>query len=68
MDVIKTRVMLNEEAYRPSMLQMGKQVYKEGGIQKLFSGVVPRTIWMGIGGYVFFFAYEFSNQFTRKFF
>ncbi|KAE9554851.1 hypothetical protein FO519_001966 [Halicephalobus sp. NKZ332] len=68
LDVVKTRVMLNEGPERPSMLSMMKHVYREGGIQKLFSGVVPRTIWMGIGGYVFFFAYEFSNQLTRKFF
>uniref|UniRef100_A0AC34RJ77 S-adenosylmethionine mitochondrial carrier protein n=1 Tax=Panagrolaimus sp. JU765 TaxID=591449 RepID=A0AC34RJ77_9BILA len=68
LDVAKTRIMLYEGKDHPTTLSMLKRVYKEGGMTKLFSGTVPRTLWMGIGGYVFFFAYEFTNQMTHKFF
>jgi len=30
----------------------------EGGMKKFFSGVVPRTLWIGLGGCVFFGSYE----------
>lgn len=33
-----------------------------GGFRVLFSGVGPRTAWIGIGGFVFFGAYEFSKK------
>lgn len=31
---------------------------KVEGVEGLFAGFVPRTIWMGLGGFVFFGAYE----------
>jgi solute carrier family 25 (mitochondrial S-adenosylmethionine transporter), member 26 len=33
-----------------------------GGFRVLFSGVGPRTAWIGIGGFVFFGAYEFAKK------
>jgi solute carrier family 25 (mitochondrial S-adenosylmethionine transporter), member 26 len=35
-----------------------KSLYAEGGIRVLFSGVQPRVMWISIGGFVFFGAYE----------
>ena len=35
-----------------------RSLYAEGGIPLLFSGVVPRVMWISIGGFVFFGAYE----------
>ena len=33
-------------------------IYKEKGIKGLFAGLIPRTLWMSIGGAVFFGVYE----------
>jgi len=33
-------------------------VMHERGIRGLFAGVVPRTLWISIGGFVFFGCYE----------
>lgn len=37
-------------------------IYKEEGFKVLFSGVVPRTIWISLGGAIFFGAYEAAKQ------
>uniref|UniRef100_A0A7E4W4T4 S-adenosylmethionine mitochondrial carrier protein n=2 Tax=Panagrellus redivivus TaxID=6233 RepID=A0A7E4W4T4_PANRE len=68
LDVAKTRVMLYQGPDRPSALKMLRQVYTQEGPAKLFAGAVPRTIWMGVGGYVFFFAFEFSQQLSLHLF
>uniref|UniRef100_A0AC34FEN8 S-adenosylmethionine mitochondrial carrier protein n=1 Tax=Panagrolaimus sp. ES5 TaxID=591445 RepID=A0AC34FEN8_9BILA len=68
LDVVKTRVMLYEGAKRPSAISTFTNIYQNEGVAKLFSGIVPRTLWMGIGGYIFFFAYEFSLQTTHRLF
>jgi len=40
----------------------GSAPAKTGGFRVLFSGVGPRTAWIGIGGFVFFGAYEFAKK------
>jgi solute carrier family 25 S-adenosylmethionine transporter 26 len=35
-----------------------KKVYAEEGWRNLFLGVKPRVMWIGIGGFVYFGAYE----------
>lgn len=39
-----------------------KRVYSEGGVKALFAGVQPRVMWISIGGFVFFGAYEFTKS------
>ena len=67
-DVIKTRYQLSTEA-KPSLWKETKALYQEGcaenptapvrgGTSKFFLGVVPRLGWIGIGGWVFFGAFE----------
>uniref|UniRef100_A0A914YL24 S-adenosylmethionine mitochondrial carrier protein n=1 Tax=Panagrolaimus superbus TaxID=310955 RepID=A0A914YL24_9BILA len=68
LDVVKTRVMLYEGVKHASAISMFTKIYQNEGIAIFFSGIVPRTLWMGIGGYIFFFAYEFSLQTTHRFF
>ena len=34
----------------------------KGSPKVLFAGVVPRTFWIGIGGFVFFGAYEKAKR------
>ena len=41
-------------------------VYHEGGLPHLFSGVVPRVLWIGVGGGVFFGAYEISKKWMAE--
>jgi len=60
LDVVKTRQMLGQGA--GSGLATAKMVYGEGGPKALFAGVAPRTFWIGLGGFVFFYAYEKSVQ------
>ncbi|KAK3775548.1 hypothetical protein RRG08_048184 [Elysia crispata] len=61
LDVAKTRVMLAE---RGSMEAQGhmttvlKQVASEKGLQGLFAGIVPRVMWISIGGAIFLGVYE----------
>ena len=37
-------------------------IYREEGVNALFSGVVPRVMWISIGGAVFFGAYETAKK------
>ena len=62
LDVAKTRIMLadagSEIAKKQSILYTLGRVWQEFGIKGLFAGVVPRTLWISIGGAVFFGVYE----------
>ena len=63
LDVLKTRTMLNiHHDERPSL----KNIWREGNIKSLFSGAVPRVLWVSIGGFVFFGVYEKIIQLTNK--
>ncbi|VDK53339.1 unnamed protein product [Anisakis simplex] len=64
LDVAKTRIMLHEGCKRIGILPTLRTIATEGGIEKLYSGILPRTIWMGLGGFIFFGAYEVTLQFT----
>ncbi|XP_050727528.1 S-adenosylmethionine mitochondrial carrier protein-like [Eriocheir sinensis] len=61
LDVAKTRIML---AHHESITAKGniktvlRTVYKQQGLSGLFAGVVPRTLWISVGGAVFFGVYE----------
>ena len=61
-DVAKTRIMLakseSEMATKESLKFAIGVIYKEKGIKGLFAGLIPRTLWMSIGGAVFFGVYE----------
>ena len=45
-------------AKKGSILYAVSRVFQEKGIKGLFAGVVPRTLWISIGGAVFFGVYE----------
>ena len=65
LDVAKTRIMLadagSEIATKQSISYTLGRVWQEFGIKGLFAGVVPRTLWISIGGAVFFGVYEKSR-------
>ena len=61
LDVIKTRLMLGEDKhgikYKNAADVFGR-VMREEGWKTLFSGIQPRVMWISIGGFVFFGAFE----------
>ncbi|OBZ69004.1 putative mitochondrial carrier protein PET8 [Grifola frondosa] len=64
LDVLKTRVMLDlrdpTKHNLPSLPARFKQIYTVEGVRALFSGVVPRTLWISAGGAVFLGVYEWT--------
>lgn len=62
LDVIKTRTILSkhqeELVHYASPWNAVIKLWKEGGIKRLYAGVIPRTIWISLGGFIFFGAYE----------
>lgn len=61
LDVVKTRLMLGADkegnAYKHAMDVLQRTVAEEGPTS-LLRGIQPRVMWISIGGFVFFGAYE----------
>lgn len=66
LDVIKTRVMLSEAPV--SSYDAFLHIRRFEGVAKLFAGTAPRTLWMGFGGFIFFFAYELTMSVSYQLF
>ncbi|KAF5317545.1 hypothetical protein D9619_013146 [Psilocybe cf. subviscida] len=63
LDVLKTRVMLDTRTSSkelPSLAARLRSIYVNEGPKALFSGVVPRTLWISAGGAVFLGVYEWA--------
>lgn len=61
LDVIKTRLMLGADKDGKLYVGVGDVVRRtasEGGFTVFWSGLQPRVMWISIGGFVFFGAYE----------
>ncbi|KPM03758.1 S-adenosylmethionine mitochondrial carrier protein-like protein [Sarcoptes scabiei] len=64
LDVAKTQIMLgnfgaqNEIASPKNYLQTFKIIYSTRGFKGLFSGAIPRSIWISFGGAIFLGGYE----------
>ncbi|KAJ2002141.1 S-adenosylmethionine transporter [Coemansia thaxteri] len=63
LDVVKTRVMLSTKGMGAHLEYSGivstlSRIAREEGMRALFSGIVPRTIWISVGGFVFLGSYE----------
>ena len=59
-DVVKTRLMTQQAGvplYRGVLATM-RRVAQEEGVAALFSGTVPRVLWISLGGAIFFGGYE----------
>ncbi|XP_054722288.1 S-adenosylmethionine mitochondrial carrier protein-like isoform X3 [Uloborus diversus] len=64
LDVAKTRIMLANKgalAAEGDIFPVIKEIYREEGFKSLFSGMLPRVLWISIGGAIFFGAYEKSK-------
>lgn len=66
LDVIKTRIMLAESMHKTKPYNLPwhglRQLYLEGGLKKMFAGAGPRTLWISVGGFLFFGAYEKTSS------
>ncbi|GBG26313.1 S-adenosylmethionine mitochondrial carrier protein [Hondaea fermentalgiana] len=61
LDVVKTRLMLGSDPKGvpyDGALSTLQRVVRDEGAGKLMAGVGPRVFWIGIGGFVYFFAYQ----------
>lgn len=71
LDVVKTRLMLGSDKsgkpYANAMDVLRRSVSEEGA-SVLLQGIQPRVMWISIGGFVFFGAYEgFKSMLLRAF-
>jgi len=57
-DVIKTRIMTSEKSISCVVCEL-----KQDGFAKCFAGVLPRTVWMGLGGFLWLGTYDFIRNF-----
>ena len=61
LDVVKTRYQIGYSASNvryESSSHVVKLLLEEEGARAFMKGVEPRVVWIGIGGFVFFGAYE----------
>lgn len=62
LDVIKTRLMLGRDRHGRVVYTTPwntcRRILQEEGPAKLWSGIGPRTAWIGLGGFIFFGVYE----------
>jgi len=69
LDVLKTRIMLDtrdrSHASYPSVWTRAYHIYAKEGVNALFAGVLPRTMWIAAGGAVFLGMYEWSIGIIR---
>jgi|EP00979_Chaetoceros_neogracilis_P000770 solute carrier family 25 S-adenosylmethionine transporter 26 len=69
LDVIKTRLMIGQDkngiAYK-NAIDVGRRIIKEEGRRTFLSGIEPRVMWISIGGFIFFGAYEEYRSFSMS--
>jgi len=69
LDVVKTRLMVQGAGGSVKYLgiQHGIQtILKEEGAAALFAGILPRVIWISLGGAIFFGGYEGAKKFLLR--
>ncbi|XP_037947495.1 S-adenosylmethionine mitochondrial carrier protein homolog isoform X2 [Teleopsis dalmanni] len=65
LDVVKTRIMLAEQgsaAVKLNILRLLRNIHRERGISGLFAGIVPRVLWITLGGAFFFGFYDLTTR------
>jgi solute carrier family 25 S-adenosylmethionine transporter 26 len=69
LDVVKTRVMLGSDGrgvpYRGAA-DVVRRLSSEEGYSVFLSGIQPRVLWISVGGFVFFGAYETYRSFLMS--
>lgn len=67
-DVVKTRIMLSDSSPRPGITATLAKIWTTSGYRGLYAGVLVRSVWTGIGGFIFFGAYEVAMLLTENLF
>nr|XP_004225486.1 S-adenosylmethionine mitochondrial carrier protein-like [Ciona intestinalis] len=65
LDVAKTRIILaqtNDSAAAGNILPVLREVWSTGGARALFAGVLPRVVWISVGGFVFLGMYDTTKS------
>ena len=61
LDVIKTRLMIGKDKHGveyKNAMDVASRILREEGWRRFFIGIEPRVMWISIGGFVYFGAYE----------
>lgn len=58
LDVLKTRLMLERD--KVGAVVMARRIVRESGVSVFFKGLGPRTMWIGIGGWLFLGSYQWA--------
>jgi len=66
LDVAKTRIMLAPLEARLSFVQMTRAIVTNEGVRGLFAGVVPRGLYLSLGGMVYLGAYNGVVNYFRN--
>lgn len=69
LDVIKTRLMLRVDSSGvpySGPASTFKRIVAREGFGALFSGVGPRTLWIAIGGFIYFGVYSTTSELLKK--
>ncbi|KAL4400328.1 S-adenosylmethionine transporter [Malassezia pachydermatis] len=70
LDVIKTRIMLAKASadvhVDTRILSTLRAILAQGGPRALFAGVVPRTLWIGLGGAVFLGTFDATAKMIEE--
>ncbi|XP_071947985.1 mitochondrial S-adenosylmethionine carrier protein-like isoform X1 [Antedon mediterranea] len=69
LDVAKTRIMLAEQGSKTAdgnIFYVIQDVWHTNGFKGLYAGIVPRVMWITIGGAIFFGAYEKTKNVLIK--
>ncbi|TPX36150.1 hypothetical protein SmJEL517_g01410 [Synchytrium microbalum] len=63
LDVVKTRIMLSNKTGKesPTIVSTFSHILREEGWGRLFSGIVPRVLWISLGGSIFLGVYEVAK-------
>jgi solute carrier family 25 S-adenosylmethionine transporter 26 len=65
-DVVKSRLMTNTlKTKSKTFRQWFVYIYKEEGILAYFKGWIPRTIYLGMNGFVYFLMYFSLLKYTK---
>ncbi|XP_047146408.1 mitochondrial S-adenosylmethionine carrier protein isoform X1 [Hydra vulgaris] len=61
LDVAKTRIILAQNTCLKTSsnpFRVVVQIFKNEGIKGIFAGIVPRVVWISVGGFIFLGAYD----------
>ncbi|XP_067931951.1 mitochondrial S-adenosylmethionine carrier protein-like [Watersipora subatra] len=68
LDVAKTRIMLAQERVGNSegIWKVLSNIYHTEGVQGLWAGVLPRVLWISIGGFIFLGVYDTAKYYLGR--